>query len=77
MGTAVSPALENYSCGCLLGCVLRLDPHGYLSNGAALTVGEQDATWGSHMSRDQLIDRGRGAPELRKCDEVQDRGKNL
>lgn len=30
-----------------------------------------------HMSRDQLIDRGRGAPELRKSDEVQDRGKNL
>lgn len=29
------------------------------------------------MSRDQLIDRGRGALELRKSDEVQDRGKNL
>lgn len=28
------------------------------------------------MSCDQLIDRGRGAPKLRKCDEVQERGNN-
>lgn len=49
-----------------------------LESRGGLDRGEQDATGGgSHMSCDQLIDRGRGAPELRKCDEVQERGNNL
>ena len=37
---------RNYSCGCLLGCVLRSDHHGFPSRGCSLTQGEQDAAGG-------------------------------
>lgn len=45
--TVGAPKLENYSCGCLLGCVLLPDPLCFLiPPGAALAIESRDATEG-------------------------------